>query len=1273
MRSTIRKGLLGLALSLFSALAVAQLAVTPIDGATITANSLVNALLGTNSGITITNVTYTGANGASGTFSGGLGIIGVPSGIVLTSGAVTNVVGPNNTSSASKDNALPGDADLTAFAGSATFDASVLNITFVPTGSTIQFYYVFGSEEYNEYINKFNDAFGFYVNGVNKALLPGTATPVTINNVNCGSTGTGTGPNCNLFINNSSATYNTQLDGYTKVLGFTASVTPNTPNTLKIAIADTADHALDSAVFIAGGTLYVCGGVGEPACLATPACTLTATPSSIVSGNSSTLTATCSPASIFFTWTGGTCAGTSASTCVVTPSETTAYTVTGSNYAGSGNTASATVTVTYQAPGAPIIGTATAGNAQALVTFAAPSNNGGKAITGYTVTSNPAGGIDTNAGSTSLSHLIAGLVNDTSYTFTVTATSAIGVSAPSSPSNSVTPNNSGTGPGAPTFVRTTIGDQQVTVTFKAPDSSGSNAIIGYTVISNPPGGVDSNSGSNALNHLVTGLTNGTLYTFTVIATSLTGVGAPSSPSSGATPVGPPGVPTGVIATAGNQQATVSFSAPSSNGGDPNVVYWIYSNPVSTASVGTGLSHVVNGLTNGVAYTFTVVARNAFAVGQGSAPSNSVTPAPVAPVCTLIVSPTTIISGASATLTASCVPAATSYAWTNSGFGSTVASGTVSPTTTTTYLVRGSNAAGSGNTASTILTVSAALPVCTLNASPNLLATGDSTYLFATCSPAATSYAWTGSGFAATAAGGKVSPTTTNTYTVIGSNASGSSAPASATVTVGTAARTEAQVLFVNASTSTNKTSVLRVINTTAAAGTLSATAFDESGALLGSANASLGAIAANQTLTFSSANLEQLLGFSPSAPTAKYAVYVYSGLPAFQLINYTSDIASGALTLSQSLYTDRSSKSTSASVIRSAWFVSSSTSTNKTNVVRLINTSSQSGALTASLYDENGNLFGSGNVALGTIAARQMISYTSAQLESAIGYTPIAPTAKYRVVFSAALPSLELINFTKDIASGNLALVQAQIDDRPTSTAPTSSRTVLLVNPSTNSTRATALRIINPNPTAATVTATAYDEAGNVAGAGSLGSVAANQILTLTSGQIEAAMGYTPSSAMAKYRLVVNADVPSFEVIDNTKSPSTGNLYLAQAQTDNRPAGSAGSTTRHAYMIYPSGNTATTTELRVTNTTGASSALTASAYDDNGAVIGSNVAMGTLAANQMLTFTSAQLETLFGYTPPSSITKWRIVFSAALSNFELVNYMNDVASGLLVLAQPQTE
>jgi uncharacterized membrane protein len=82
---------------------------------------------------------------------------------------------------------------------------------------------------------------------------------------------------------------------------------------------------------------------------------------------------------------------------------------------------------------------ATAGPAQATVSFTSPANTGGSPVTGYTVTSYPAGGVDTNAGTTALSHTITGLTNGTAYTFTVVATNGTGNSAASASSNSVTP------------------------------------------------------------------------------------------------------------------------------------------------------------------------------------------------------------------------------------------------------------------------------------------------------------------------------------------------------------------------------------------------------------------------------------------------------------------------------------------------------------------------------------------------------------------------------------------------------------------------------------------------------------------------------------------------------------------------------------------------------------------------------------------------------------------------------------------------------------------
>ncbi len=186
------------------------------------------------------------------------------------------------------------------------------------------------------------------------------------------------------------------------------------------------------------------------------------------------------------------------------------------------------------APGAPAIVVVTRGNTQAAVTFTPPSDSGSSPITGYTVTSRPAGGVDSNAGSTNLTHIITGLVNGTAYTFTVSATNSAGTGAPSTPSSAVTP---ATGPDAPTNVIATAVDVQAVqaiVTFAAPASDGSSAITGYTVISSPAGAIDSNTGSTGRSHKMAGLVDGNNYSFTVVASNQIGTSPQSAPSNSIT-------------------------------------------------------------------------------------------------------------------------------------------------------------------------------------------------------------------------------------------------------------------------------------------------------------------------------------------------------------------------------------------------------------------------------------------------------------------------------------------------------------------------------------------------------------------------------------------------------------------------------------------------------------------------------------------------------------------------------------------------------------------
>jgi hypothetical protein len=186
-------------------------------------------------------------------------------------------------------------------------------------------------------------------------------------------------------------------------------------------------------------------------------------------------------------------------------------------------------------------------------------------------------------------------------------------------------------PGAPTNVRATAGNGKVTVRWHAPSSNGGVAITHYTATSNP--GANTCTTNGALTCVVTGLTNGTSYTFTVTATNGT-AGPASSASNAVTPATAPGAPTHVTAAAGNTQVKVSWTAPASNGGATIISYSVYASGSGgqTCTTSGALSCTVTGLLNGVSYTFTVTATNDAATSTRSAASSAVTPTgpPLAP-------------------------------------------------------------------------------------------------------------------------------------------------------------------------------------------------------------------------------------------------------------------------------------------------------------------------------------------------------------------------------------------------------------------------------------------------------------------------------------------------------------------------------------------------------------------------------------------------------------------------------------------------------------------
>ena len=314
---------------------------------------------------------------------------------------------------------------------------------------------------------------------------------------------------------------------------------------------------------------------------------------------------------------------TSTSITGLIPGTSYIFTVTATNANGTSDPSAPSASITAPStPYAPTQVTAVGNvNQSVTVSWTVPASSGSP-ITGYQVTPSPAcsgcAGLVVSGASTS-SATITGLTVGASYTFTVSATNALGTGPASLPSNSVIVP---TTPGAPTGVfGTSFANSQSVVSWTAPASTGGLPISTYNVTSSPGNKTCSTS---TVSCTVTGLTDGTSYTFTVTATNALGTGPASAASPAATPSTTPGAPTIGTATSGNGSATVNFTAPAANGGAPVTGYTVTSTPGGiTASCGSSPC-VVTGLTNGTSYTFRVVATNGAGSGPSSSASNSVT-------------------------------------------------------------------------------------------------------------------------------------------------------------------------------------------------------------------------------------------------------------------------------------------------------------------------------------------------------------------------------------------------------------------------------------------------------------------------------------------------------------------------------------------------------------------------------------------------------------------------------------------------------------------------
>ena len=369
-------------------------------------------------------------------------------------------------------------------------------------------------------------------------------------------------------------------------------------------------------------------------------------------------------ASQWSTFADGTSTGTTAAVTGLTNGIEYQFRISAVNSAGTGTpsgTASATPTAPLPpppritVPGAPTGLAATPGNAQASLSWTAPTSTGGAAISDYTIQYKTASASQwstfADGTSTGTTAAVTGLTNGIEYQFRISAVNSAGTGTPSgtasaTPTAPLPPPPRITVPGAPTGLAATPGNAQASLSWTAPTSTGGAAISDYTIqyktASASQWSTFADGTSTGTTAAVTGLTNGIEYQFRISAVNSAGTGTPSGTAS-ATPTAPlppppritvPGAPTGLAATPGNAQASLSWTAPTSTGGAAISDYTIQYKTASASQwstfadgTSTGTTAAVTGLTNGIEYQFRISAVNSAGTGT---PSKVVSATPIIP-------------------------------------------------------------------------------------------------------------------------------------------------------------------------------------------------------------------------------------------------------------------------------------------------------------------------------------------------------------------------------------------------------------------------------------------------------------------------------------------------------------------------------------------------------------------------------------------------------------------------------------------------------------------
>ena len=241
------------------------------------------------------------------------------------------------------------------------------------------------------------------------------------------------------------------------------------------------------------------------------------------------------------------------------------------------------------------------------VTWTAPEVDGGSAVTGYTATATATGVASATCASTGLSCRLTGLVAGTTYSIVVAGTNAVGSGA-SSAAKTIAAGVVPSAPGTPTTV---AGNGEVAVTWTAPVDNGGLAVSKYTVTSTPESKTCSPTGAE-LTCVVTGLTVGTKYTFTVAATNDAGSTQSAASASVAPKLPWEYVPVFIAVTPGNAKVSLQWSEARVLGAAPAGYFTGYVVKDSTGAVvctTTALKCTVSKLKNATKVSYTVEATS----------------------------------------------------------------------------------------------------------------------------------------------------------------------------------------------------------------------------------------------------------------------------------------------------------------------------------------------------------------------------------------------------------------------------------------------------------------------------------------------------------------------------------------------------------------------------------------------------------------------------------------------------------------------------------------